>query len=376
MTAAARLTGEECHVSQEDFRDDVPLANLHLDPENPRLPRGEDWASKDEVDLLSEFYRRYNLVELAYSIADKGFSPRHAEALLVVHADDSDSHYTVVEGNRRLATLKLLTNLEYRRRVGATNANWDELAERAAPRDLDPVPVVVYEDRSALDDYLGFRHITGPTPWRPEAKARFIAKLLASGESIGEVARRIGSNHRTVRRFAEAHAIYDQALECGLVMDQVEAAFGVFYNALDPPGVRSFLGLGRQSDIDQLPDAPIPNDSIDQLNTLIGLLYGDEDGTLERVIKESRDLKKLGEVLANDRGRENLLEDRDLERAWRLTGGGRKDLLALLDIARSRLYEANGQANEFRDDREVREEVQRIFSLVTEMHDRFGLSDS
>ena len=362
-------------MSEERLKD-VPLADLILDRENPRLPRDEDWSSKPEEDLLREFYRRYNLVELAYSIADKGFTPRHAEALLVTPAPGAPGKYAVVEGNRRLATLKLLTDGGLRRAVGATSSRWSELARDASSRSLDLIPVVVYENRNELNDYLGFRHITGPTPWRPEAKARFIARLLSSDESIGNVARRIGSNHRTVRRFAEAHAIYSQAADNDIMMDSVEAGFGVFYNALDQPGVRSFLGLGRQSDIRSLPDAPVPPEHIEDLRVLIGLLYGDDANALEKVIGESRDLKTLGAVLASDRGKATLLNDRDLQRAWRIIGGGRKDLLGLLDGARTRLYEANGQATEHTGDEEIAREVQRIFDLVSDMHRRYGLGDT
>ena len=355
----------------EDFQL-VPLAALRLDPENPRLPREQDWSREPEKELLLEFYRRYNLIELAYSIADKGFTPRHAEALLAVAAPDAPAQYIVVEGNRRLATLKLLTNAKYRRHVRATSA-WEDLVEQAASKDLDPVPVVVYNDREPLNDYLGFRHITGPTPWRPEAKARFIARLLGAGETIGEVARRIGSNHRTVRRFAEANEIYSQALENHLPMDQVEAAFGIFYNALDQPGVRKFLGLGKQSEIQRLPEAPIPTESLGNLKRLIDLLYGDETGALDKVISESRDLKALGEVLDDDRGRRSLFMDRDLNRAWRIIGRGRVELLALLESAYSRLAEANGQANEYRDDETVQREVRRVCDLTVDMLKRYGL---
>lgn len=350
----------------------VPLANLHLDPENPRLPREQDWSSAPEEQVLHEFYRRYNLIELAYSIADKGFTPRHAEALLAISHPDEADQYIVVEGNRRLAALKLLTNADYRRQVRATST-WGELAEQAASQQLDPVPVVLYDSREALNDYLGFRHITGPTPWRPEAKARFIARLLGAGESIGAVARRIGSNHRTVRRFAEAHAIYSQALKRDVPMDQVEAAFGVFYNALDQPGVRTFLGLGRQSEIQTLSEVRVPSECLENLRQLIGLLYGDVTGALEKVIDESRDLKKLGQVLADDRGRRSLFTDRNLDRAWRIVGGGRQELLALLEGAYSRLAEANGQAREFCDDNEVQLQVKRVRVLTEDMLVRFGL---
>ena len=354
---------------QFDFK---PLGDLLLDPENPRLPREHDWSNEREENLLREFYRRYNLIELAYSIADKGFTPRHAEALLVISAPKSDRQYIVVEGNRRLATLKLLANANYRQHVRAMSI-WNELAEKAADKELDPVPVVIYQDRDSLNDYLGFRHITGPTPWRPEAKARFIARLLDAGEDIGEVARRIGSNHRTVRRFAEAHAVYTQALKAEIPMDQVEAAFGVFYNALDQSGVRTFLGLRKQSEIQALPEDPIPAGFLDNLKPLIGLLYGDEAAALDKVISESRDLKMLGEVLEDDRGKRSLFMDRDLKRAWRIIGRGRDELLALLESAYRRLAEANGQASEYQDDEAIQHEVQRVFDLTTDMLQRYGL---
>ncbi|MDE2668240.1 MAG: hypothetical protein OXI51_01125 [Chloroflexota bacterium] len=355
---------------------EVPLDALKLDPENPRLPRDADWATAPESQMLREFARRYNLIELARSIADKGFTPRHAEALLVVEDQANRGSYVVIEGNRRFATLKLLLSAALRRGAGLAGGEWDDLAEQAADKVLDPVPVIVYPTRDALDDYLGFRHITGPTPWRPEAKARFIAKLLAENVEVGEVAKHIGTNHRTVRRYAEAHAIYTQAIGAGIPMGEVEAGFGVFYNALDRQGIRDYLGLGRQVDILTLPDAPVPAQAMDNLRELIGLLYGDKERELEKVIVESRELRKLDKVLANERARANLLRDRDLDRAWRVSGGGREDLLALLTDLHSRLAEVSGQAPEYREDEEVRADIRRIHVLVSDMAERYQVDES
>ena len=284
----------------EEHYTEVSLDRLHLDPGNPRLRQDVDWTTEPESSFLREFARKYNLVELARSIADKGFTPRHAEALLVIKAapdqgatdaaapdqgatDAATSnedpyknvHFIVIEGNRRLVTLKLLTSAEDRRSAGVSNREWQSLAQNASDLDTDHIPVVVYPDRGSLDDYLGFRHITGPTPWRPEAKARFVVKLLRDGESIGEVARRIGSNHRTVRRYAESHVIYMQAVGAGIPMEGAEAAFGVFYNALDYEGIRDFLGLGPQVEIAALPESPVKPDDMIHLRELVELLHGD-----------------------------------------------------------------------------------------------------
>ena len=312
-------------MSEEWYEEKSP-DNLLLDPKNQRLTREHNWHNAQQEQILTELYKRYNLIELAYSIADRGFTPRYAEALLVIADANSKCQYIVVEGNRRLATLKLLTNEKYRQKIGVSS-EWNELAEKATCKRLDIIPVVIYQSREILNDYLGFRHITGPTPWRPEARARFIARLLNSGKTINDVARRIGSNHRTVRRFAESHAIYMQAIDEGIPMDQAEVAFGIFYNAIDQSGIRNFLGLGKQSEIKNLPEDPVPEGNIDNLKQLIGLLYGDEKNALDKVIKESRDLKMLGEVLDNEHGKRSIFVDRDLERAWHLTGGGQQVLV-------------------------------------------------
>ena len=367
-------------MPDEEYPDEkyteVRLDALKLDPENPRLPRDADWVTAPESRMLREFARRYNLIELARSIAGKGFKPRHAEALLVVNDQADPESYTVIEGNRRLATLKLLMSATLRRAAGVAGGDWDDLAVQAADQVLDPVPVIVYPTRDALNDYLGFRHITGPTPWRPEAKARFIAKLLSAGVEVGEVAKRIGTNHRTVRRYAEAHAIYTQAIDAGIPMDDVEASFGVFYNALDRQGIRDYLELGRQAYIVTLPDAPVPVGAMGNLRELIGLLHGDSERELEKVISESRELRKLDKVLANDRARANLLRDRDLDRAWRVSGGGREDLLALLTDLHSRLAEVSGRAPEYSADDDVREEIRRIHVLVSDMAERYRVDHS
>ena len=362
-------------MAQEDYKE-VPLDRLQLDVENPRLPFDIELESHSTSRLLAEFYRRYNLVEIARSIVDKGFTPRHAEALLVVEDPTDQCSYIVIEGNRRLATLKLLTDQNCRNAAGIKGSEWDDLAEKASTRDLKQIPVIVYPDRESLDAYLGFRHITGPKPWRPEAKARFIAKLLRDGESVGDVARHIGSNHRTVRRYAEAYAIYHQALNASMPMDKVEAAFGVFYNALDREGIRAYLGLGRQVDIVTLPEVPVPPENMDELRELIGLLYGDSSRKLDRVIKESRELRMLSEVLSNDLARANLLRDRDLERAWRVGGGGRTELLGQLANLYSGLAEVNGKAREYSQDNSVKTKVEQIYDLVMDMANRYGVDAS
>ena len=373
--AAASPAGDIVATESPEAYKEVPLSSLRLDRQNPRLRGDREWKSTSDEELLAEFARSYRLIEIAHSIVDKGFTPRYAEALLVIAHPSQANAYVVIEGNRRLATLKLLTSKPARAAAGVTG-EWDDLATKAAKHQLQKaVPVIVYPCREALDDYLGFRHITGPRPWRPEAKARFIGKLLGDGESIDSVVRRIGSNHRTVRRFAEAHAIFTQARDAGLSVDEVEKGFGVFYNALDQEGVRQYLDLLPQVKVDTLPDSPVKQQHLDNLKTLIELLYGDQENGFGRVIAESRELRRLGKVLAHSRARVHLVQNRDLHRAWRIAGGGKEEVLSTLSDIHSQLAEVSGKSTEFGDDDEVRHEVKLIYRIVLDMAERYKVQD-
>src|SRR5947208_2031454 len=140
--------------------------SLLLDPLNPRLP--EEYRDASQAELLKVLARDYNLIELGQSLADNGFFPQ--ESFVVIPAD-AGGKFIVVEGNRRLAAIRLLLN------PGVANAlklyEWVEIA-KGMKYQLHEVPVVVFETRDQLVPFLGFRHISGILKWEPIAKARFI----------------------------------------------------------------------------------------------------------------------------------------------------------------------------------------------------------
>ena len=350
---------------------DVPLAQLRLDVENPRLPAVLAASDPTQQELLDHIARAYNLIELARSIADKGFHPRAVEALLVISTPGEPGVYTVVEGNRRLSTVMLLTDPEARARL-ELRAEWAQLAEEAARHDLHTLPVVLHEARSELDDYLGFRHITRPQEWRPEAKARFIVKLMRSGADTRAVARRIGSTRPTVRRYAEAFSVLRQAAAAELPVEEAEAEFGTFYNAIQVPGIRKYIGLPSAHEFDTYREDLIPEGGLQRIGDVLRFVF-DISREQPKVIRESRDLQTLGEVLLDDRATNVLLAERDLRRAYSVAGGARRDVITSLDQARLSLADANGVAHEVTMDDEVRTAFSRVSRLVSEIARALGL---
>ncbi|MGJ4749115.1 ParB N-terminal domain-containing protein, partial [Leptospira sp. SA-E8] len=79
----------------------LPVARLQFDQNNPRFP--PKVAQGPVEDLMQRFVRDERLLEVIESIGNHGFFP--GEPLLVV--PENGNKYRVVEGNRRLAALKL-----------------------------------------------------------------------------------------------------------------------------------------------------------------------------------------------------------------------------------------------------------------------------
>ena len=84
---------------------ELSIDELLLDQENPRLGAtgSQSEALAGIVALSPEYFRN-----LMASIRDDGLDP--GDSLYVVRSDDNDEDFVVLEGNRRLSALKVLSN--------------------------------------------------------------------------------------------------------------------------------------------------------------------------------------------------------------------------------------------------------------------------
>lgn len=188
----------------------IKVEKLVFDPKNPRVPQSLQ-GIKDEAKIINYMVLYGNVTDLMLSIAETGYSD--AEPLLVVQ--DDEGKYVVVEGNRRLAALKLLNNPNLTDiRVKIIN----EIIENAQAEIPQEVPCVVYQNRNSILDYLGYRHITGVKDWGPLEKARYLEQLYELHiEEAGinniykKLAKMIGSKAGYVKNLHMALKLYDLA---------------------------------------------------------------------------------------------------------------------------------------------------------------------
>jgi len=240
--------------------------DLHFDHANPRLAEYGITPKTPEPEILTTLWQVMDVAELVQSIAASGFFQH--EPLMVVREKDQD---IVVEGNRRLAAVKVLLNHEL-----AKKNNWDvpKISQIAAEK-LKSLPVIV-STRKELWRFLGFKHVNGPAKWSSFAKATYIAEVHRDYKvSLADIAQQIGDRHKTVQRLYRGLMVLEQA-EKMKVFNRADRyntkfAFSHLYTGLDYDGVADFLKIRSKDDET---DTPIPPAHKKQLGEVLRWMYG------------------------------------------------------------------------------------------------------
>lgn len=311
--------------------DMVPVENLLLDHANPRLSSGVDGPSQEA--LLKEMYQRYHLDDLIWSLAKNGYFSE--EPLIAVESGTSpagDKQYTVVEGNRRLAALRILLFEHDRKLVdldGLPKPSMEVLEK------LNPVPVKVYSSREEIVPYMGVRHIVGVRPWGSLSKARYIRHLRERGVSIPEIKGMVGIRRGdVVQRWLLALYVLEQANK---VADEPwreaeeDFYFSFLYTSLGYSNVRQYVQLTPENYEDPKPE-PVSAQARGNLVSHMTDLYGKPSQPGLRKVSESRQIKQLAAVYGSPDALEALRSGYSLQDAYRKAGG---ELLELVDHLRN-----------------------------------------
>jgi hypothetical protein len=160
------------------------VTSLLLDAQNPRIPSLS--TTMLQRDIIGELVKHDDVYELARNISKLGYFP--TERLIVV---EENAEEVVVEGNRRLAALKLLINPslapdEYQKRFTL-------LQSGISISDFKDVKVVIAPSRDAAAPLIIDRHThTGVDRWQPAQQAKYLRTLLRPGVTIDDVSKRYG----------------------------------------------------------------------------------------------------------------------------------------------------------------------------------------
>ena len=227
----------------------VPVERLRLDRRSPRL-LGTDENASDEA-VVARLYLSSGLGELLQSISANGYMD--IEPLVVICGRDIDNgDLTVLEGNRRLAALRLLREPVLADRIASSQGFPITIPriDESLRATLDHVSVYPVANRERVRPLIGFKHINGPAKWDAYTKAQFVARWYEAGRSEGidlaEIALSIGDRYNTIQRMVSAIFLLEQAEREGVfdVEDRYTRRlnFSHLYAALSRHQFAQFLG--------------------------------------------------------------------------------------------------------------------------------------
>jgi hypothetical protein len=293
----------------------INLSQLKLDSTNPRLP--VSMHGKSEQDIIEYMLLDASLIELMLAIGENDFFP--GEQLLIVK--DEDSKYKVIEGNRRLSAVKLLSNPEL---ASVQKMKIEKVIEEAKFKPTE-IPCLEFNSEIEIHNYLGYRHITGIKEWKLLEKARYLNGLRNNSfskhdlnQASREIAKIIGSKMDYIRRILVGYKIYksieDEKFFKIRDLDDTSFHFNYIADSLNKSNICKFMG------IDFTQEKPSEGINEGNLRKWTTWLFAKNDQNKTRLIGTSGDLSKLNKILGDEQA--TLAFDEkgfELDKAYELT---------------------------------------------------------
>jgi len=277
----------------------ISIEDLMLDPNNPRF-----WSEKTCRDVPDkkicdanhqaaalEGISDHGVEELLTSILRNGFLP--LDRIVVRPIEDSNGKYVAVEGNRRLAALKIL-----RRRIAdgvMDEPGIDEDYLEELKKSTDHLSVLVYQgDQGEAVAWMlqGIRHISGIRSWQPAQQGKLVADQIdRDGLSFREAGQRLGLQPAAVGKRYRAYKALEQMRSDAEFRDKADNKYySLFEEAISTQSVKNWLGWS---------DNEFKFQNTDKLRQFYSWITPDEDNEdKRRRLHDPRHIKKLGALIA------------------------------------------------------------------------------
>jgi hypothetical protein len=123
-------------------RQEIDLMNLFINIENPRFEMVGN--QRDAINIMLED-QRDKLIKLAEDIVDNGLNP--SELIIVTPHETDDSRFVVMEGNRRITALKLLSTPELiPEKYKSMLKRFKQLRDSFLRHPIEKVPSVIFDN--------------------------------------------------------------------------------------------------------------------------------------------------------------------------------------------------------------------------------------
>jgi hypothetical protein len=375
---------------------EVSIDKILLDDKNPRLVQYISDKNPTEIDLIKILYKHFDTESVALSLCENGYFDE--EPLIIVPnnlpegfkfedydydtltehlknlIENQNLNFTVVEGNRRVSTIKMLTDNKLRDLLGIDKI-YPKIIKEGILADITSVPCIIYNNREEVNNYLGVRHIAGLLKWEAFAKAAYITSTIelevAKGKSqtdaIKEVQNIIGDRSDILKKQYILYKLFKEAKE-DLPKFNTEpivykfSLLNVLYNS---PTIREYMGAEAYSKVN-FDDRIVPAKNIDKLEQVLTWVFGNDLKNEKPVLTDSRQItSQLSHVVASEGAIEYLNKYKDLDGAYERSNGEKEFLMKNLNKAYMTIRESLTFAYKYKVEKEILEKVSELEEIFT-----------
>lgn len=374
----------------------IPITKILLDNQNPRLVQytsGNDDLS--QFDLIKILQENFDTETVAMSLSENGyfdeeplivvpnnlpkeinleeFNYEEATKILQDFIVNHGLTFTVVEGNRRVSSIKLLTDSALREKLSIEKF-YPKVQTREIIEDISNVPCIVYPNREKVSTYLGVRHIAGLLKWEAFAKAAYIANTIKNevkkgknnAEAIKEVQNNVGDRSDVLKKQFVAYKLWEEAKHDLSKFDTEPILYkfsllNVLYNS---PLIREYIGVKSYSEID-FENRIVPLNKLDEFESVLTWVFGNKFKNESPVLTDSRLITSaLSHVVQSPEAISYLKKHKDLEGAFERTNGEKEFLSKNLNKAFLTIQESLGFAYKYSGDKEIIVKVDELDRIV------------
>lgn len=283
----------------------VTLDQLLLDPNNYRLideKEGNTIADSEAENLQGETIKRLDkqrLGELKDSMRNHGFLEMERIVIRLLKTESNgkeeevNKKYIVVEGNRRVAALKSLQELNKK----DPKALDDELVKKFNSINTIFIDGKELELKIYSATLMGIRHVSGPKKWDGFQSAKLINDLYVDGHSFTKIGAILGITSREVGRRFRGYQAFTQMRDNAEFKGKVEPRhYGLLLE---------FLAASKQGrDWLEWNDTLFKFEHSKNLSRVYKAIASDESEDLE--IKNPTDARKFVSLLGNLDSRDKI----------------------------------------------------------------------
>ena len=281
----------------------ISIDDIFLDPNNPRFWNEQTQKVADVPDTKvpddthqSKTRARignHGLEELKNSILRNGFLP--LDRIVVRELKGVPGKYVVIEGNRRLAALKLLREQIDDQTIQEEGIDEDKL--KSLKESTDKIEVLVYDgsDTKNIAWLLqGIRHIGGIRNWAAAQQGKLVADQIdKEGLSLSEAGQHFGLSAQAVGRRYRSYKALEQMREDEEFGSKAKNEYySLFEEAIREKNVKKWL---------EWDDGEKRFKNTDSLKQFYSWICPDEEHpTQDRRLHDPRHISSLGRILATN----------------------------------------------------------------------------